>query len=167
VTTRERSAASVFMKSGDELVLGELTSVAIVDEQGEITVPLAGGQLEYLSGPELPVVVTARGTKIIPSAGGVYSVVLRGDALRVTATKGFAEFESANGKVKVAEGKTLLATLETAGAGSATMRSRGRIIKYVITVAAIAGGGGLGLELVRSNSGCTVSPSKTGDCASH
>ncbi len=175
VTTRKGATASVSMKDGDELVLGELTSVEVVDAQGEIAVPLGGGQLEYISGPELPIVVRAGGTEIVPQGrGGVYAVALQGDTLRVTAHKGSAKLESVNGRVQIAEGKTLVATIEklqqgdgkSGESGSNTGRSKGRVVEYVITAAGVAGGAGLALALVRANSGCAVSPSNVGDCAS-
>ena len=175
VTTRKGATASVSMKGGDVLVLGELTSVEVVDAQGEITVPLGGGQLEYISGPELPIVVRVGGTRIVPQGrGGVYAVALQGDTLRVTAHKGSAKLESANGRVQIAEGKTLVATIEklqqgdgkSGASGSNTGRSKGRVVEYVITAAGVAGGAGLALALVRANSGCAVSPSNVGDCAS-
>ena len=75
---------------------------------------LDSGQLEYLSGPELPIVVSAGGTQIVPQGrGGVYAVALQGDTLRVTARKGFAKLKSANSEVEIAEGKTLVATIAT------------------------------------------------------
>ncbi len=167
VTTRKGSTVSVSMRGGNELVLAELTSVKIVGAQSEITVPLDNGRLEYLSGPELPIVVRARGIAVVPQGGGgVYAVALSGDSLRVTATKGFAELESANGSVKVAEGKTLVATLEADEPGGVAVHSKGRIVKYVIIAAGVAGGAGLSLALVHANSDCAVSPSNVGNCAS-
>ena len=147
----------------------------MVDARSEIRVPLDGGQLEYLSGPELPIVVRAGGTQIVPQGrGGVYAVALQGDTLRVTARKGFAKLKSANGDVDIAEGKTLVATIATlqqgaqrSGAkGSNTARSKGRVVEYVITAAGVAGGAGLALALVHANSGCAVSPSNVGNCTS-
>lgn len=174
VATRKGATASVSMRSGDELVLGELTSVEVVDARSEITVPLEGGQLEYLSGPALPIVVRAGGTQIVPQGrGGVYAVAWQGDTLRVTARKGFAKCESASGNVQIAEGKTLVATIETLPQGgqkppngSETEGSSGHIVNYVIVAAGVAGGAGLALALVHANSGCAVSPSNVGDCTS-
>lgn len=175
VTTRKGATARVSIKGGDELVVGELTSVEVVDARDEITVPLGGGQLEYISGRELPIVVSAGGTKIVPEGrGGTYAVALQGDTLSVTARKGSARLESTNGDVEIAEGKTLVATIETQEQGdeksgvkgSGTGRSKGRVVEYVITVAGVAGGAGLALALVRANSGCAVSPSNVGECAS-
>lgn len=175
VTTRKRATASVSMKSGDELILGELTSVEVVDARSEIRVSLDGGQLEYLSGAELPIVVRASGTQIVPQGhGGVYAVALHGDTLRVTASKGIAKLKSANGDVEIAEGKTLVATLGTPepvdknseANGSNAERSKGRVVGYVIMAAGVAGGAGLALALVHANSGCAVSPSNVGNCAS-
>lgn len=175
VATRKGATASVSMRGGDELVLGELTSVEVLDARNEITVPLDGGQLEYLSGPELPIVVTAGGTRIVPQgSGGVYAVALHGDTLRVTARKGLAKLKSANNDVEIAEGKTLVATIgtlqqgdEKSGVkGSDTGRLKGRVVEYVIMAAGVAGGAGLALALVHANSGCAVSPSNVGDCTS-
>lgn len=175
VATRKGATASVSMKDGDVVVLGELTSIEVVDAQGEITVPLGGGQLEYISGPELPIVVTVGGTRIVPQGrGGVYTVTLHGNTVDVTARKGSAKLESANGNVQIAEGKTLVATIGTVQQGneksgvkgSGTGRSKGRVVEYVITAAGVAGGAALALALVRANSGCAVSPSNVGDCAS-
>lgn len=175
VATRKGATASVSMRSGDELVLGELTSVEVVDTRDEITVPLDHGQLEYISGPEVPIVVRVSGTRIVPQGpGGVYAVVLQGDTVHVTARKGSAKLESANGTVQIAAGKTLVATIgapqqgdEKSGVkGSGTGRSKGRVVEYVITAAGVAGGAGLALALVHAKSGCAVSPSNVGDCAS-
>jgi len=174
VATRKGATASVSMGSGDELVLGELTSVEVLDAGNEIMVPLDSGQLEYLSGPELPIVVRAGGTQIVPQGrGGVYAVALQGDTLRVTARKGFAKLKSANGDVEIAEGKTLVATIEALPPGgqnppngSEAKSSGGHIVNYVIIAAGVAGGAGLALALVHANSGCAVSPSNVGDCTS-
>ncbi|HET6199616.1 MAG TPA: hypothetical protein VFD93_04695 [Candidatus Acidoferrales bacterium] len=174
VATRKGATASVSMKDGDELILGELTSVEVEDARSEITVPLDSGQLEYLSGPELPIVVSAGGTQIVPQGrGGVYAVALQGDTLRVTARKGFAKLKSANSEVEIAEGKTLVATIGTLQQegqkppnGSEAKGSSGHIVNYVIIAAGVAGGAGLALALVHANSGCAVSPSNVGNCAS-
>lgn len=175
VTTQKGATASVSMKSGDELILGELTSVEIVDAGNEIRVLLDGGQLEYLSGPELPIVVRATsGAQIVPQGrGGVYAVALQGDTLRVTARKGSAKLKSTNGDVEIAEGKTLVAKIGTLSLGvqkppngSESKGSSGHIVNYVIVAAGVAGGAGLALALVHANSGCAVSPSNVGDCTS-
>ena len=174
VTTRKGATASVSMRSGDELVLGELTSVEVLGARSEITVPLDGGQLEYLSGPELPIVVRAGGTRVVPQgSGGVYAVALHGDTLRVTARKGLARLKSANSDVEIAEGKTLVATIDAqpsggqkAPNGSEAKGSSRHIVNYVIIAAGVAGGAGLALALVHANSGCAVSPSNVGDCTS-
>ncbi|MGH9864593.1 MAG: hypothetical protein ACRD4H_04190 [Candidatus Acidiferrales bacterium] len=177
LATRKDSAASVSLKSGNELVLGELTTVEILDARSEISVPLDSGQLEYLSGTAVPIVVTARGTEIVPGkGGGVYAVAfaLNGDVLRVTACKGLAELESGNVNVKIAEGRTLVATIgtlqqedERSGAkGNGTGHSKGRIVKYVITAAGIAGGAALALSLIHTSSSCAVSPTNVGNCES-
>lgn len=174
VATRKGATATVSMRSGDELVLGELTSVEVLDAGSEVMVPLDGGQLEYLSGPELPIVVSAGGTQIVPQGrGGVYAVALQGDTLRVTARKGFAKLKSANSEVEIAEGKTLVATIGTPppggdkpSNGSESKGSKGHIVNYVIIAAGVAGGAGLALALVHANSGCAVSPSNVGDCTS-
>lgn len=174
VTTRKGATASVLMKDGDELILGELTSVEVEAARSEIRVPLDGGHLEYLSGPELPMVVSAGGTQIVPQGrGGVYVVALQGDTLRVTARKGFAKLKSANGDVEIAEGKTLVATIAALAPGgrkppngSEAKGSSGRIVNYVIIAAGVAAGAGLALALVHANSGCAVSPSNVGNCAS-
>lgn len=175
VVTRKGATASVSMKGDDELILGELTSVQVEDARSEITVLLDGGQLEYLSGPELPIVVSVGGTRIVPQGrGGVCAVALQGDTLRVTARKGFAKLKSASGEVEIAEGKTLVATIATLQHGeeksganaSNTTRSKGHIVNYVIIAAGVAGGTGLALALVHANSACAVSPSNVGDCTS-
>ncbi|MGH9709856.1 MAG: hypothetical protein ACRD37_04870 [Candidatus Acidiferrales bacterium] len=175
MATRKDSAASVSLKSGNELVLGELTTVEILDARSEISVPLDSGRLEYLSGTAVPIVVTARGTEVVPGkGGGVYAVALNGDVLRVTASKGLAELESGNVNVKIAEGKTLVATIgtlqqrdEASGTkGNGTGHSKGRIVKYVITAAGIAGGAALALSLIHTSSSCAVSPTNVGNCES-
>ncbi|MHB8540309.1 MAG: hypothetical protein ACYDCD_05115 [Candidatus Acidiferrales bacterium] len=161
VVTQGGSMASVSVAGGNEVVLGELTSVQIKHEGERISVALDRGRLECLSAAAPPIVVVARGTKIVPGkGGGLYVIELAGDSLRVTAKKGDAELESANGTVRIAEGKSLVATVET------TVHSAGRIVRYVIMAAGIGAGAGLALVLTRTNSGCTVSSSNVGNCAS-
>lgn len=161
VATQGASMASVSIAGGSEVVLGESTSVQIRHEEAQISVALDHGRLECLSAAAPSIVVVARGTKIVPSkSGSVYVVELTGDSLRVTADKGYAELESANGTVRVAEGKTLVATMDTA------VRSKGRIVKYVIIAAGIAAGASLALFLTHTNPGCAVSPSNVGNCES-
>jgi len=160
VVTQGGSMASVSIAGGNEVVLGESTSVRIRREEEQVGVALDHGRLECLSAGAPPIVVVARGTKIVPGkSGGLYAVELAGDSLRVTARKGFVELESANGTVRIAEGKTLVARMGTA------VRSKGRIVKYVIVAAGIGAGAGLALVLTRTNSGCAVSSSNVGNCA--
>jgi len=173
--TQKESTCSVSMKSGDEVVLGELTSVEILTAQNEIRVPLESGRLEYLSVAAPPIVVAARGTEVVPAkGGGIYSVELDGDTLRVTASKGSAELKSANGVLKIEEGKTLVARVTNEEEGNQTTEARrsgaghskGRIVTYAITAAGIGGGVGLALSLIRASSGCGSSPSNVGNCES-
>ena len=161
VLTQGGSMASVSIAGGNEVVLGESTSVRIKREEERVAVALEHGRLECLSVISPPIIVVARGTQIVPSKnGGLYVIELTGDRLRVTAKKGDADLESVNGTVTIAEGKTLVATVET------PVRSKGRVIKYVIMAAGIGAGAGLALVLTGTNSGCTVSSSNVGNCAS-
>ncbi len=161
VVTQRKSMASVSIAGGSDVVLGELTSVQIQQKENQISVALDHGTLECLSAAVPPIVVVARGVRIVPGKrDSFYVVELAGDRLRVTANKGYADLESATGTVRIQEGKTLVATV------NAAVRSKGRIVKYAIMATGIGAGAGLALSLIHTNSGCAVSPSSVGNCQS-
>ncbi|HKW87941.1 MAG TPA: hypothetical protein VJN21_04210 [Candidatus Acidoferrales bacterium] len=161
------SLDALSLNGGREIVQEGPGVLILNDEGGRLTIEIIAGRAAILSTAKEPIDVEANGLRmVLGSGGGVYDVRLDGKRLSVTARKGYAEIRAVNRTVKVDEGMRCDALL-----GDAQKSDNGAknalgapIVKFTILAAGLVTSATLAVILAEGNSGCTISPSSTGEC---